>query len=131
MDKFMVLDDKTKAKMGVLCFIPIVCFLACFAYFLALIMPLTSGHPAPGSVVSITSQHYDILFLMLASSSIITAPVFIYCLVVLARMKHLNSAVKLEWIIFLSVLAPIASALFWVFIIKNAPKYIGIHHDIA
>ena len=68
---------------------------------------------------------------MLASSSIITAPVFIYCLVIMARMKNLNSAVKLQWIIFLSILAPVASALFWIFMIKDAPKYTAIHPDIT
>jgi hypothetical protein len=124
MDKFMVLDEKTKAKLGVLCLIP-------FAYFLALVMLLNSGHPVVGSVVTITSRHYDILFLMLASSAIITAPVFIYCLVILARMNNLNSAVKTQWVIFLSVLCPVASALFWIFMIKDAPKYLGVHEDIA
>jgi len=131
MDKLMVLDAKTKKGMGLICFIPVMCFLICFIYYLVLIMPLTVGHPEPGMIVSITRQNYDTLFLMLATSAIITAPVFIYCLVILARMKHMNSAVKLEWILFLSVLAPIASALFWVFIIKDAPKYVGIHPDIA
>lgn len=127
----MVLDAKTKKTMGVICFIPVICFIICFLYYFLLIMPLTVGHPEPGSIVSITSHNYDTLFFMLAASAIITAPVFIYCLVILARMKNMNSAVKLEWIIFLSVLAPIASALFWLFIIRDAPKYVGIHPDIA
>jgi hypothetical protein len=131
MDRLMVLDAKAKNRMGIICFIPVLCFLTCFIYYLVLIMPLTAGHPAPGSIVSITSQNYDTLFLMLATSAIITAPVFIYCLVILARMKNMNSAIKLEWILFLSVLAPIASALFWIFIIRDAPKYVGIHPDIA
>lgn len=131
MDKFMVFDERTKTRMAVVCFIPIFCFLLCFGYYLSLIIPLTVGHPATNSIVSITSRNYDTLFLMLATSATITAPVFIYCLVILARLKNLNSAVKLEWIIFLSVLAPVASALFWLFLVKDAPKYIGIHHDIT
>ena len=86
----------------------------------------------PASDVGILSRNYDTLFFMLAASAIITAPIFIYCLLVLlARFKHMNSAIKLQWILFLSVLAPIASAFFWVFHIKGARKYVGIHPDIA
>jgi hypothetical protein len=131
MDKLMVFDDKTKKRMGIICFIPLFCFFICFIYYLALVLPQLTGNQAAGTIVSITSRNYDTLFFMLATSAIITAPIFIYCLVILARLKNLNSAVKLEWIIFLSVLAPIASALFWVFLVKNAPRYIGIHPDIA
>lgn len=131
MDKLMVLDTNTKRRMGIICFIPVVCFFACFVYYLMLVIPNTGGNFPAYSLETVTSQNYDTLFLMLASSAIITAPVFIYCLVILARMKNMNSAIKLEWIIFLSVLAPIASALFWLFIIKDAPKYVGIHPNIV
>jgi len=127
----MVFDDKTKARMGIICFVPILCFFLCFIYYLMLILPLTSGHQVPGAIISITSRNYDTLLIMLATSAIITAPVFIYCLVILARLKNMNSAQKLEWIIFLSVLAPIASALFWIFHIKNARRMEPIHPDIA
>ncbi len=131
MDKLMVLDAKTKRWMGLICFIPVMCFTLSFIYYLSLILPVTGSNHPPYSLETVTSQNYDTLFLMLAASAIITAPVFIYCLVILARMKHMNSAIKLEWLIFLSVLAPIASAIFWLFIIKDAPKYVGIHPDIA
>lgn len=127
----MVLDAKTKRWMGIICFIPVMCFTLCFIYYLSLILPATGANHPPYSLETVTSQNYDTLFLMLAASAIITAPVFIYCLVILARMKNMNSAMKLEWIIFLSILAPIASALFWLFIIKDSPKYVGIHPDIA
>lgn len=127
----MVFDDRTKTRMGIICFIPFLCFFLCFVYYLMLILPLTSGHPAPGMILNITSKNYDTLFVMLATSATITAPVFIYCLVILARIKTMNSAQKLEWIIFLSILAPIASALFWVFYIKDAKKQVPIHPDIA
>ena len=127
----MVFDDKTKARLGILCFIPLACFFICFVYYLALILPLTHGNPVPASIVGITSDHYTTLFIMLAASAIITAPIFIYCLVLLARFKHMNSAIKLQWILFLSVLAPIASAFFWAFHIKGARKYISVYPDIA
>ncbi len=131
MENVMVLDAKTKKRMGVICFIPAISFLLCFIYYLALVVPATGGHAAAGTIVSVTSAHYDVLFIMLAAAAIITAPVFIYCLVILARIRSMNSAVKTEWIIFLSILAPVASVLFWLFIIREAPKYMGIYPDIA
>ena len=127
----MILDDKAKARMGIICFIPVVCFLLCFLYFIMLVVPLAHGHQQAASIVGITSRNYDTLFLMLATSAVITAAVFIYCLVILARLKTINSAQKLMWFIFLSVLAPIASALFWIFYIKDGQKYTPIHPDIA
>ncbi len=131
MENHMILDDKAKTRMGIICFIPVLCFFLCFIYYLVLILPLTQGHQAPASIVGVTSRNYDTMFFLLAASAIITAPVFIHCLVVLARMKTLNSAHKLMWFIFLSVMAPIASALFWLFLIKDAPKYTPIYPDIA
>ena len=127
----MVFDHGNKRKIGILCFLPVVCFTTCVLYYLTLILPLLDGHPEVNSIVGITRAHYDSLFYMLAVSALITSPVFIYCLVLLARFKHLNSAVKLMWIIFLCVIAPISSMFFWLFLIKDAPKYVGAHHDIA
>lgn len=130
MDKVMVIDDKMKTRLGIICFTPVVCFLACFIYYLALIVPITQGNHMPATDVGILSAHYDTLFVMLASSAIITAPIFIYCLVLLTRFKTINGAQKIEWIIFLSVMAPIASMFFWIFLIKGAPKYVRIHPNI-
>ncbi len=131
MDKLMVLDEKEKRRMGVICFIPVLCFLLAFIYWLAVVLPLTQGHQEPSSIVGVTSRNYDVFLFILAAAAIITAPVFIYCLVVLARMKNLNEAHKLMWIVFLSVMAPIASAFFWVFLIKDSPRHVGIYPDIA
>jgi len=131
MENVMVFDEKAKRRIGLICFIPVACFLACFIYYLMLIVPLASGHHEPSTIVGITRQNYDTLLFMLAASAVITAPVFIYCIVIIARMKSLNAATKLMWIVFLSVLAPIASAFFWIFIIKDAPKYVPTHTSIA
>ena len=127
----MILDEKAKTRIGIMCFIPIVCFLACLVYYTILLLPLMQGHHEPGSIVGITSTHYNTMLILLAASAIITTPVFIYCLVLLARMKTLTSGDKLLWFVFLCVLAPVASALFWLFHIKDAHKYIPIHPDIA
>ena len=132
MDNMMVLDEKEKRRIGMICFIPLFCFIICFIYYLILLIPLTQGHPAPSTAVSVIVQNYNTLFFMLAASAIITAPIFIYCLVLLARMKHMNGASKVIWIVFLSACAPIASVLFWYFIIKKEHhKYIPMHPDMA
>ncbi len=131
MENLMVFDEKAKTRIGIICFIPIAAFFACFVYYLTLLVPLSEGHHQAAAVVGITSQNYDTMLVMLAAAATITAPIFIYCLVLLARFKHMNSADKLVWIVFLSVLAPVASALFWLFIIKRVPKYVPTHPDIA
>lgn len=131
MDNLMVFDDREKRRVGIICFIPIICFMVCFVYYLALIIPLAYTPHAAGSIVGITSRNYTTLFLMLATSAIVTAPIFIYCLVLLVRMKHINGAHKIMWIVFLSTLAPIASALFWTFLVRKLPTYVSAHPDIA
>lgn len=117
--------------MGIICFIPVICFLIFGVYYFMLILSGSGGDHLPSSVVGITSDNYNTLFLMLAVSALITAPVFIYCIVVLARLKTLNAAHKVMWIIFLSVLAPIASALFWLLVVKDIRRYTPVHPDIA
>lgn len=127
----MILDEKAKTRIGIICFIPVICFSICFIYYSILILPLIEGHHQPGSIVGIISRNYDTLFVLLATSAIITAPVFIYSLVLLARLRNMTSGDKLLWFVFLCVLAPIASALFWLFHIKHARKYTPIYPDIA
>jgi len=131
MDTHMILDEKAKTRIGIICFTPVVCFAICLIYYAILLLPLSEGHHAPASIVGITSANYSTMLILLAASAIITAPVFIYCLVLLARMKTMNAEHKLLWFIFLCVMAPIASALFWLFHIKHAQKYTPIYPDIT
>jgi len=127
----MVLDDKFKTRMKVICFIPAICFLISFVYLIILILPSTTGGLAPKSGAGIVSRNYDTLFALFAASAIITAPVFIYCLVIIARLKTMNSATKMKWILLLSIMAPIASVFFWIHHIKDAPKYMPVYPDIS
>ncbi len=131
MNNLMVLDEKAKNRIGIICFVPIVAFAICFVYYMILLLPMTDGHNVPAAMVGITHNNYDVLLVMLAIAATITAPIFIYCLVLLARFRHLNAADKLMWIVFLSVLAPVASALFWLLMIRKAPKYLPTYPDIA
>jgi len=131
MDNLMILDEKAKQRIGIICFIPLAAYFVCFIYYTILLLPLTDGHHSPGEAVGIINRNYDTLFAMLAVASVITAPIFIYCLVLLARFKHINAAEKVLWIVFLSIMAPVASALFWLLIIRTARRQIPIHPDIA
>ena len=131
MNNYMILDEKAKNKIGMLCFVPIIAFAISLLFYMFLLLPLFSGNHEPGAAVGITSRNYDLLFFMLASAAIITAPIFIYCLVLLASFKNMNAGDKLVWIVFLSVMAPVASALFWLFIIRKSPRYVPTYPDIA
>ena len=112
-----------------MCLIPVACFVACFVYYLTLVAgPSAAGELAP-RIVGITSRHYQDLFIMLATSCILEAPAFIYCLILLAKMKNINAERKLLWIVFLSVFAPLASGLFWLFIVRGAPYQVPMYQD--
>lgn len=131
MENYMVFDSKMKRRLQVICFIPAVCFALCVLYYLTLIIPLAHESYIPNRIVAVTSQNYSTLLVMLATSAIITTPVFIYCLVIVARLKYLNPPVKIMWIIFLSALAPVASVFFWYFLIRHEPMYVDTYPDIA
>jgi hypothetical protein len=131
MENVMVFDDKQKRRIGLICSIPAIAFFIAFIYYSVIMWPLTQGHHVIYSGEGIISSHYNTLFLFLASAAVITAPVFIYCLVILARLKNLNPPNKMKWIVLLSIMAPVASFLFWFFLIKNEPKYVPIYPSIA
>jgi hypothetical protein len=130
MKNVIVCDEKYKRKMGIICCIPIISFLIVFLYFSILLWPLTYHHELYG-VEGIISRNYDVLFTLLASAAIITAPVFIYCLVVLARLKSLDAGQKIIWIVVLSIMAPVASFFFWLILIRHQPRYTEVYPNIA
>lgn len=126
----MVFDEKMKTRTGIICFVPIVCFTFCLVYYLALIFTPSSGAYDPLTIVGVTSHNYENLFMILSVSGVITASVFIYCLVIIARLKELNSATKIIWILFLSITAPLAIAAFWLIIIRPAAKNMPVYNKI-
>jgi hypothetical protein len=130
MEKIMVFDEKAKRKIGVICSIPLVSFLIVFISYSIILWPLTRPHRLY-AVEEMISRNYDALFTVLAAAAIITAPVFIYSLVILAKLKNLNAAHKVMWIVALSISAPISSFLFWYFLIKNQPEQVPIYPDYA
>src|ERR1700761_240798 len=101
MDKILIVDERRKRKMAIMCFIPAIAFFISLIYYIILLLPLTQGHPVPASVVGITSRHYNTLFLLLASSSVISAIVLLYCVVYIVRLKIMNTPKKMLWILLL------------------------------
>ncbi|MDR3680101.1 MAG: hypothetical protein P4L41_09055 [Flavipsychrobacter sp.] len=127
--KTLVMDEKTKNNMGILSFLPIISFAGCFVYYLVILMPVLSagGFNDHFALNMHTITHYSTMFILLAISAVIGAIVFIYFLVHIARIKNMNSATKLEWILFMSVMVPVALPLFWYFEIRQEPIILDVY----
>ena len=125
----MIIDEKMKSRLGIMCLIPALCFLICLVYYLSLLLSPTAADKFAPVAVGITNRNYSTMFFMLAVAAISEAPVFIYCLIILAKIKSMNSEMKIMWVVFLSLMAPIASALFWLLLIKSAPDRIPVYPD--
>jgi hypothetical protein len=131
MDNLMVFDDKQKKKIGIVSLIPNIALFICLVYYLFLIVPVAGFHTPPASAVGVTHAHYDTLFVMLAIYAIIAAGVLIYNLVMLARMKNMNAAEKAVWVLLLVGFVPLSFLVFWYFVVKKEPRYVGAYPDIA
>jgi hypothetical protein len=130
--KTLIMDEKTKKNMGILSFLPIISFAGCLVYYLIILMPVLSagGFNDHLALNMHTITHYSTMFILLAVSGVIGAIVFIYFLVHIARIKNMNSATKLEWILFMSVMVPIALPLFWYFEIRQEPIILEVYHTM-
>lgn len=127
----MVFDEKEKKKLAVMAFLPGVCFLITLIVYIIMMVPAIKAHETNFLAVGITSANYSILFAMLAISAVVSASVLIYFLVILARIKNLNATTKCLWVVILAALVPLSFLLFYNFVIKNEPRYVGIHTNIA
>ena len=130
--KTLIMDDRTKKNMGILSFLPIISFAISFVYYLVILMPVLGRNEFNDHIAlnMHTIMHYSTMFTLLAISGIIGAIVFIYFLVHIARIKNMNSATKLEWILFMSVLVPVALPLFWYFEIRQEPITLEVYHSM-
>ena len=130
MEKLMIFDNRMKTKLGYLCALPRVSFLVCLVYYLTLLSPLRHGGFDPTAASGITSHNYDTLFIMLAIAGIIGAAVLIYCIVILARLKHLNEQTKVIWLLLLAAFVPVSIVFFWALVLNKEPKYVPVYPDI-
>jgi len=130
MEKVLIVDDRLKRRIGIICFLPAVCFFISLVYYLILLFPLTQGHPQPESAVGITSQHYNMLFLVLAISASVSAAVLLYCIVYMVRIKTMNTPTKMIWMLLL-LIVPVSFLLFWNFIVRREPNQEPIYPNIS
>lgn len=130
MDNLMVFDEQAKRRIGIINFLPAIAFLSALIYYLFLLSP-TFGRHEPGAASGITVENYGTLFAMLAVAGILSAGILIYNLVLLAKVKNMNAQDKIIWILLLATFVPIAFILFWAFVVRKEPKYVGTYPDIA
>ena len=126
----MIIDEKYKRKMAVVCFLPTVVFFISLVYYLILLSPLLHGHPEPKSVVAITREHYTTMFLQLAVASTISLVATIICIVHLIRIKTMTTGRKMEWVLLLIVI-PIFGIFFWVYEINRKPREMPVYPDVG
>ena len=131
MDNYLVFDDKAKRRMGIICFLPLLTFLATLGYYIYLLMPLASGHIEPAQVVEVTNMNYSTLLVMFVIMALVSTSVLIYCIVTIARVTNMTSLEKLKWVLILCIFVPITTMLFWIFVIRDEPEYVGRYPDIA
>jgi len=131
MEQYVIMNDKEKRRMGVICALPAFLFAICLAYYIVLLSPIArTPHPIY-SAEGITSHHYDTIFAMLAVYACVGAVVLIYCLVHLAKIKVLNTQRKMIWLLLLATFMPVSPIMFWVFQIRKEPKNVPVYPDIA
>jgi len=131
MQDIMIMDERAKMRIGIICFLPLIAFSISFIYYMVLLFPLTQGHPQPKSAVGITSHNFGTMFILLAASSTISLLVLLYCLVHLVKIKTLNTAVKMQWVLLLVCAEPFSFIFFWLFQVRKEQQNTPVYPDIG
>ena len=126
----MIIDKRYKLRMRVVCYAPGIAFLIAVGYYITLLLPLLHGHPVPQSIITITSKHYDTMFLLLAIASTISVAAMIVCILHLAKIKTMTSGRKMEWVLLLIVI-PIFGVFFWHNEINHEPRELAVYPDVV
>jgi len=130
MEKVLVVNEHLKRKMAIICFLPAVVFLIPIVYYTTLLLPLTQGYHVAKSIVAITSQHYNTMFLLLAIASSVSAAVLLYCIVYIVRIKEMTTGRKMEWVLLL-LAVPVSFIFFWLLEIRKESGNMPIYTDIG
>lgn len=126
----MVFDDKEKRRMMIISLVPVVLLVVAAIYYIIAISPVFTTVHEPGTVMTYTLRNYDIMLVLLGIYAVVAATVLIYTLVVLTRLKNLNSAHKLMWLFILCAFVPVSFIAFWAFVINREPYYVPIYPNI-
>jgi membrane protein DedA with SNARE-associated domain len=127
------MDHTAKRNMCVLAWMPAIAWGIVLIYYLFTLGPVISAAQTEDhkALVTLTADHYNTLFLMGAIAAVISAFVLIYFVVHIARVRTLNGATKMMWILILAALMPISLLLFYYLEIRNERRNLPVHPDIA
>jgi hypothetical protein len=130
MEKYMIFSDREKKWLMFLCFLPAVLLAADTVYYLIAVSPVFSDNSEPGSIMNYTLRIYDIMLVLMSIYAITGAAVLIYLLVVLARLKNMNTSRKLIWLLILCTFVPASFIAFWALVINREPYYVPVYPAI-
>ncbi len=130
MENYMVFNDREKRRLMVICFLPAFLLLADVIYYVVSISPVLQGWHEPGSIMSYTLRVYDTMLVLMGIYATAGAAVLIYLLIVLAKLKNMNSAHKLIWLLILCTFVPASFIAFWALVISKEPTYVPVYPSI-
>lgn len=130
MEKYMIFSDREKRWLMFLCFLPAVLLGIDTVYYLVAVSPVLSGYYEPGSIMNFTLRIYDIMLILIGVYAVAGAAVLIYLLIVLARLKNMNTATKLIWLLILCTFVPASFIAFWALVINKEPYYVPVYPSI-
>lgn len=127
------MDEAQKRKMGIWSIIPAIAFLAWCVYILIVngrLIAEKAGQEHEKVVTLIYHNYAGTLVLFLIAFAIGLA-VLIYFAVHITRLKTMNGATKLAWLLFLTAFAPFSFPVFWWVEVRNEPREVPVHPSIA
>jgi hypothetical protein len=126
--------ENTPKKYGkTISFIPLIAFTLWTIYFLIVNKRLIEHKSFQDhlSVMSDMLQNYGGLFWGLALCCVITTFVMLYFTVHLARLRRMNAATKIGWLVFMVCFGAFSFPIFYYLELRNEPNNVETYPDIA
>lgn len=127
----MIYMDATKKKnIGIISFVPILAFILTFIY----------EYREVGRLLAVGDHHavmneicgcYNNLVLMYGIAVVLTLAVLLYFIIHVARIKSINAANKILWIVVLTAFMPVSFPIFWYLQIKTEPEMVDTKDDMS
>lgn len=127
------MDSVKKRNIGIISFLPMLAFIIAIGYNILTVSDLISTRTLQNHIGVATdmSHNYPTLFILYAIAAIVSTAVLLYFVVHIARIKNMNPAIKIGWIIVLVSFVPISFPLFYFIQVRHEPKYLETYPDIA
>lgn len=129
MEKVMIFNEREKRRLLALCVLPCVLLVVAVVYYIISVRPAMNAKDA-GTLMSYTLMHYNTMLVFMGIYATAAAAVLIYFLVLLARVKNLNSAQKVMWLFVLCAFVPVSFLVFWYFVLHREPTVVPIYPSI-